>query len=175
MKSNSSEGEQAFNHDNTSLLCPCGQHAKGQRLAYQTCCQTYHQGALALTPETLMRSRYSAFVMRLHDYLIATHHPDTLNGLTQSILNSDNQTLWLGLSIQRSATTGDNGLVEFHAWYQEDNHLDAIHEVSQFIRQQGVWWYTSGEQLNPQLPKRNDTCICYSGRKFKQCCLNLAN
>ncbi|GIU02364.1 YchJ family protein [Shewanella algidipiscicola] len=175
MKSDPLTGEQVFKHSNTAQECPCGQRVKGERLTYQACCKIYHQGAFVPTPEVLMRSRYSAFVMRLHDYLIATHHPDTLNGLTKSILDSDNQTQWLGLSIQRSATTDDNGVVEFHAWYRENNRLDAIHEVSQFIKQHGVWWYTSGEQLNPQLPKRNDPCICYSGRKFKQCCLNLAN
>ncbi len=150
--------------------CPCGQQAANQPLTYQACCQPYHLGELPQTPEQLMRSRYSAFVLKLHDYLIATHHPQYLNGLTKAILDQDNHTHWLGLSVNNSHMKADEGSVEFHAWYN-DNGLDAIHEISQFIRQNGRWFYTTGEQQPPVHPKRNEACVCNSGKKFKQCCL----
>ncbi len=172
-------------------LCPCGQQVENQRLSYQACCQPYHLGELPQTPEQLMRSRYSAFVLKLHDYLIATHHPQHLNGLTKTTLdqeaknwdchnfsemesgqkNGDRHNFWLGLNVNHSQMNGDKGSVEFHAWYKDKGELDAIHEVSQFVREEGRWFYTTGEQLNPIYPKRNEMCICNSGKKFKQCCL----
>lgn len=154
-------------------LCPCGMQLEYHRLPYALCCQPYHEGKLAQTPEQLMRSRYSAFVLKKHDYLIATHAPSYLNGLTASMLDSDNHSHWLGLTINSSQISGERGCVEFHAWYHQDG-LDAIHEVSQFIKQDGVWRYTTGKQLKTQLPKRNDPCICHSGKKFKQCCSKYA-
>ncbi len=150
--------------------CPCGQKADNQPLTYQTCCQPYHLGELPQIPEQLMRSRYSAFVLKLHDYLIATHHPQYLNGLTKTILDQDNRTHWLGLNVNQTQICGNKGTVEFHAWYDNDG-LDAIHEVSRFIKEDGRWFYTTGEQLVPISPKRNEACICNSGKKFKQCCL----
>ena len=38
--------------------CPCNSDGK---LAYKDCCQPYHTGAAINTPETLIRSRFSAF------------------------------------------------------------------------------------------------------------------
>ncbi|OEG72240.1 hypothetical protein BEL05_16160 [Shewanella colwelliana] len=156
-------------------LCPCGQDILGQRLSYAECCHRFHQGDLPSHPELLMRSRYSAFVLRRHDYLIATHHPDFLNGLTRAILDSDNQTRWHGLQIINAKKNGQTGLVTFQAWYLENGKLDAIHEVSQFKWVNGKWLYTEGQQFNAILPKRNEPCLCHSGKKFKQCCIALAN
>ena len=52
---------------------------KSQRVRVYDCCGRYHAGPLHLQapdPEALMRSRYSAFVLDLRDYLMATWHPD---------------------------------------------------------------------------------------------------
>ncbi|WP_416140975.1 YchJ family protein [Marinimicrobium sp. C6131] len=53
-------------------ICSCGSQA-----AYKECCGQYHSGTPAPTPETLMRSRFSAFVQNKADYLMATWHPST--------------------------------------------------------------------------------------------------
>jgi SEC-C motif domain protein len=50
--------------------CPCGS-GKG----YAACCGLLHAGAPAADAEALMRSRYSAYVLGLADYLRATWHP----------------------------------------------------------------------------------------------------
>jgi SEC-C motif-containing protein len=53
--------------------CPCGRAA-----TYAACCGRYHHGPLAMLapdPESLMRSRYSAFVKDERAYLLATWHP----------------------------------------------------------------------------------------------------
>ncbi|QYJ87776.1 YchJ family protein [Shewanella mesophila] len=153
--------------------CPCGRQIATEltieRVSYSDCCQPYHQGERAQTPEQLMRSRYSAFVLKIHDYLIETHDTRHLNGLTKAILDQDNHTNWLGLTINDSESNGCKGCVEFHAWYKEDG-IDAIHEISQFVKQDEKWLYTTGKQLKAVMPKRNDLCICNSGKKFKQCC-----
>ena len=61
-----------------SLLAPCPCHTD---LPYADCCGPWHkgedQGSFAPTPEALMRSRYSAYVLGLIDYLLATWHPST--------------------------------------------------------------------------------------------------
>ena len=46
------------------MHCPC--HS-GRR--YKECCQPYHAGEAAPTPETLMRSRYSAYALGLVSYI----------------------------------------------------------------------------------------------------------
>jgi SEC-C motif-containing protein len=52
--------------------CPCG---SGRVL--DECCGRYHAGEAAPDAEALMRSRYSAYVLGLEDYLRATWHPST--------------------------------------------------------------------------------------------------
>ena len=49
----------------TEGACPCG-----GGVSYTHCCEPFHTGqALPPTAEALMRSRYSAFVLGLADYL----------------------------------------------------------------------------------------------------------
>lgn len=49
----------------------------GNSLPFSQCCQPYLDNqAIPETPEQLMRSRYSAYVTKNADYLIATWHPD---------------------------------------------------------------------------------------------------
>jgi SEC-C motif-containing protein len=56
----------------TLTPCPCGNNA-----GYARCCGPLHDGAVAQTAEMLMRSRYSAYVLKREDYLLATWHPST--------------------------------------------------------------------------------------------------
>jgi len=72
--------------------CPCG----GEN--YDTCCGRYHHGTPAPDAASLMRSRYSAFVLKLEDYLLATWHPDTRPASLD--LDTDN-TKWLGLEVKK--------------------------------------------------------------------------
>ena len=146
--------------------CPC-QSTRD----YAACCEPKHTGrAPAETPEALMRSRYCAFVLELWPYLIATHHPDFLNGLTESVLAQGPKTHWLGLDVVDAKQQADKGVVTFKAWYKDGKSVDAIFEQSQFVREGGLWYYTTGEQFSAQLPGRNDPCVCKSGNKFKKCC-----
>ncbi|WP_372872822.1 YchJ family protein [Shewanella sp.] len=147
------------------LRCPCG----GEE--YQLCCGPYHQGAIAKHPELLMRSRYSAFALGIWQYLIDTHHPDYLNGLTVKQLANGGIASWKGLQVFESSANGDSGEVFFCAWYKENGKLDAICERSAFVRYDNRWFYTEGKHYAVRAPGRNDPCVCHSGKKAKQCCL----
>lgn len=119
--------------------CPCD---SGQ--SYSTCCGRWHtglkQGEHAPTPEALMRSRYSAYVLRLSDYLLATWHPATAPGdLEHAPLK------WLGLEIRHAQAAGDAGVVEFVARWRDGGRGQRLHETSRFVRQGRRWYYVDGQ------------------------------
>ncbi|MCE9687684.1 YchJ family protein [Shewanella sp. AS16] len=155
---------------NPEKNCPCG---TGK--SYGLCCQPFHSGdSLPQTPEQLMRSRYAAFALKKFDYILASQHPEFLAGLTLAELAREPSPNWLGLDVMGSSQEQDRGEVSFKAWYRLDGRLEVIHEHSLFVREQGRWYYTQGEQLPAKLPGRNDPCVCHSGKKFKQCCARTA-
>src|ERR1035437_9077691 len=87
--------------------CPCD---SGQ--SYAACCGPWHSGlavgAHAPTPQALMRSRYSAYVLGLIDYLLATWHPSTAPGeLELPPLK------WLALEVRQAQAAGDAGVGGF--------------------------------------------------------------
>ncbi|MCH7372421.1 YchJ family protein [Aeromonas sp. MR16] len=147
--------------------CPCG-----SALSLPQCCGALHAGQHATTPEQLMRSRYSAFVLGLGDYLVHSWHPDFLGTLTAEQL-SQTDTRWDGLEIlaAQGGPADDAGTVEFKAWFVEGDERHCLHERSRFVRYQGRWVYTDGEQdPAPLRVGRNDPCPCGSGKKHKKCC-----
>lgn len=142
--------------------CPC---CSGK--PYTDCCQPYHQGTPARDPETLMRSRYCAFVLGEADYLQATWHPDT----RPKQLALDSSPDWTSLRIVDASEQGDAGRVHFRAFYRHDGHWGCLEERSRFVRQTGQWRYLDGEATQRiHKPGRNDPCPCGSGKKFKVCC-----
>lgn len=148
------------------MQCPCG---SGQ--TYHDCCQPLvEQQQLATSPEALMRSRYSAFCLANTDYLVATHHPDFCSADLALGLKQD-QTQWHRLQVIFSCSSQDEqtGIVEFKAYYREGEGLGILHERSNFVKQDGRWYYTDGE-FSPASLKRNSACPCGSGKKLKQCC-----
>jgi SEC-C motif domain protein len=154
-----------------SPSCPCG-----SKQTYALCCQPLHQQKQHATePEQLMRSRYSAFVKGEFNYLIATHHPEHLQGLTAAALAQSPEVNWLGLEVVTSTKDLSNNAakVSFKAWYLDKGQLDAIFENSEFIFEQGQWFYSQGQQFSTKAPERNSPCICHSGKKFKHCCMKL--
>jgi SEC-C motif-containing protein len=116
-----------------------------------------------------MRSRYSAYVLKLSDYLRYTWHPSTRS---QELDISHDDTPWLRLQIVASDKGGerdDEGHVEFAAYFQGGQ----LHERSRFVREEGRWFYVDGEILPPiteEKPGRNAPCPCGSGKKYKRCC-----
>lgn len=118
--------------------CPCG------RADYAACCGRYHGGIAAPDAESLMRSRYSAFVVGLPHYLLATWHPST----RPSTLELDLGVRWLGLDIKKAAGTGDadHATVEFVARSRHGGGpAHRLHELSRFVREDGRWFYLDGD------------------------------
>jgi SEC-C motif domain protein len=90
-----------------------------------------------------MRSRYTAFVLGLEEYLIKTWHPKTRP--TSLNLHEDPPTIWQGLQIKRVENTSEaSGIVEFIARYKMAGKATRLHETSQFERIEGRWYYLSG-------------------------------
>lgn len=131
-----------------------------------------------------MRSRYSAYVCRAGEYLLATWHPT--HRPRKLDLRSDS-TEWLGLRIVDVVDGGpddQSGIVEFIARFRNGAQVASLHERSRFVNTDGTWLYVDGDvkRQQPQAgppaspitrvagPGRNDPCPCGSGQKYKRCC-----
>lgn len=123
--------------------CPC--RPADATLPYAACCGVFHAGPhhlLAPTAEALMRSRYSAFVLDLIDYLLATWHPTTRPALIDA---NTTGMKWLGLEVRRSAMQDeDHATVEFVARSKLAGRARRLHETSRFVRVKGRWQYLDG-------------------------------
>lgn len=120
------------------LPCPCG------AASYSSCCGRFHTGAVAPDAATLMRSRYSAYVLKLEAYLLDTWHPDTRPA---SLDLAAENCKWLGLEVKKfiQESSADCATVEFVARYKSGGRAHRLHEVSRFVRNSGRWFYVSGE------------------------------
>ncbi len=102
-----------------------------------------------------MRSRYSAFVRCLPDYLQATHDaPATTRG-RRELEAAARAVTWLGLTVHRAERGGpgdDEGVVAFTARSRDERWVYALHEVSRFRRVAGRWRYVDGECRVEQAP-----------------------
>ena len=120
--------------------CPCGRVQGKKPLPYAQCCGRFLEtDTPAPDSESLMRSRYSAFVLEREAYLLQTWHP------TQRPTNVDFEPglKWLGLevreAVQQDATHAE---VEFVA-RQKPASGPAVRliERSRFVREDGRWLY----------------------------------
>lgn len=126
--------------------CPCGRLGSDRRpLPYARCCGPWHAGTPAPDAEALMRSRYSAYVLGLHDHLRATWHPRTC----PAELGPDEPALrWLGLEVRRHVPQDANhAVVEFVARSKLGGRAHRLHETSRFERDPatGRWLYVDGD------------------------------
>ena len=146
-------------------LCPC---ISGK--SYRDCCEPLHLSILdASSAEHLMCSRYSAFVMGKISYLIETLHPDQRQADDKkTLIQTIEQTKWLGLKIITHKQVGENATVEFVAFYHQQP-IGQLHECSNFIKQDERWYYVDGDILPALKLSRNELCFCGSGKKIKKC------
>ena len=116
--------------------CPCG----GEAL--ETCCGRFISGGqLPETPEQLMRSRYTAYVLADEAYLRATWDPATCPN--EPLIDSGIK--WIGLEVRASQHEGDEGTVEFIARAKVGGRARRLHETSRFVRRDGRWLYVDGD------------------------------
>ena len=157
--------------------CPCGSGNP-----YADCCEPVIQGTRnAETPEALMRSRYTAYVKKELDHLHNSLHPSQRKDYKKEegadwAKNLD----WQSLEILKTEDGGpedETGTVEFVARYRKKETPFNHHEIAEFTREDGQWYFKDGHAPKPvqsirQGPKigRNDPCPCGSGKKYKKCC-----
>jgi SEC-C motif-containing protein len=121
------------------VACPCG---SGRVL--EACCGRFHAGAAAPDAESLMRSRYSAYVLGLEDYLLATWHPDTRPAALG--LDATPRPQWLGLAVKTHTPQDEtHATVEFIVRYKLNGRAFRLHETSRFEQVGGRWLYVDGE------------------------------
>lgn len=150
--------------------CHCGNNE-----SYSNCCQPIHQSHKnAQRPEQLMRARFSAHILGLVDFVIATYHPSCnaekeRDGIAESVhLN------WTNLQVIDAPPPSNNeGFVEFKAFVEDQEEEHCMHERSRFLCEDGLWFYIDGtfpEDNVVEKVGRNDPCPCASGKKYKKCC-----
>ncbi|MCW8092027.1 YchJ family protein [Alteromonas sp. ASW11-130] len=145
------------------------------RKNFNQCCQPLLEGKqVASTAEALMRSRYSAYCTKNYYYVLNTYVESKRADLTEDDLaETAKLTTWLYLDVIPHAGL-EVDQVEFKAWYKERNTVFLLHETSRFIQEKSQWRYLDG-QLHQDCGKvsigRNDSCVCKSGKKYKQCCM----
>ncbi len=127
-----------------TIPCPCGRQHHKQIVSFEKCCARYLDH-YDLTPapdaQSLMRSRYAAFVLEREAYLKATwaaeHRPP--------VIDFDHKVKWLGLEVKRHREIdAEHAEVEFVARSRLNGRATRLHEVSQFIKRDGRWFYVDG-------------------------------
>ena len=120
--------------------CPCGSNKN-----YSECCAHFlASNEIAPNAEALMRSRYTAYTLLEEDYLLVTWHSSTRPaslGLSKEV-----PAKWLGLDVKRhELQDNEHAIVEFVARYKVNGRAQRLHEVSNFVREEGRWFYVDGQ------------------------------
>ncbi len=130
--------------------CPC--HS-GE--SYGICCQSFHLGnQFPPTALLLMRSRYTAYALRLVDYIIATTHPSNpsfklpLEEWEQNIKLFCEESEFPALEVLEYAEEGSRATVTFKAHLIQNQRNTSFCEKSSFLKVDGKWFYVDGEILS---------------------------
>ncbi len=123
----------------------------GSAKSYSDCCGPFLDGfSLPKTAEQLMRSRYTAFILKHTNYIKNTMVSPALDFFDEKfILNSP--IIWKKLEVldkQQGESTDEEGIVLFKAYYkenQEDMAVSFLEERSIFKKIAGKWFYVTGE------------------------------
>jgi SEC-C motif domain protein len=165
------------------MLCPCG-----SKKSYDECClPIVAKNQLAQSPEQLMRSRYTAYSQNMATYIFNTYAKTSQSDQSiDEIAEWGESCRWVKLIIHNVSQvecdtyTSQQNLptVHFSAFYLIKDTLFELSERSRFIKEstnhdKKEWRYLDGEIFKHEeilRIKRNDSCPCGSGKKFKKCC-----
>lgn len=141
---------------------------------YVDCCHPFlHYELDAPTALALMRSRYSAYIEKNIEYLLATwHNSINIPKYYNNIKNSCEHFQWTKLIIidpGKNSSFVEYDEVEFIAKYinKTTSISGMLYERSHFKKIEGKWYYIDGTY--PAI-KRNNVCPCGSTKKYKNCC-----
>lgn len=139
----STSGGQQTTSSDAQSHCPCG---TGK--SYERCCGPLHSGsAQPKDALVLMRARYSAYVRKLNDFLVATWHPSTRPPTLDLADRPGLRTHWLGLQVISHRTLDPQRQeVSFIARVKiGGGPAQRLAERSRFFLDEGVWYYVDGE------------------------------
>ena len=129
-------------------LCPC--HSN---LTYKECCEPFHKGSLSPNALLLMRSRYSAYALKLVDYIIGTtHHKNPqfnpkFSEWREKILQSYGEVQFEGLKILEFLDGEKEAYVTFYAILKQGNIDKSFMEKNSFLKEDGKWFYLGAALL----------------------------
>ena len=129
---------------------------------YKDCCGKFLTNQeIAETALELMRSRYSAYVLKNATYLNET----STKNIEEVSFEPSEDIKWLSLKI--NSFSKDE--VTFSAYYKSVDNIEIMKEHSFFKKEEGKLKYDSGKILNSTI-QRNELCPCGSKKKYKKCC-----
>jgi SEC-C motif-containing protein len=124
--------------------CYCGRVIKNKTVQFDQCCRRYldhFETMPAPDAESLMRSRYSAFVLKQGAYLQQTWS----SAQRPAELSFEPDVKWLSLDVRSARLTGAaQAEVEFVARSRLSGIPTRLHELSRFVKDQGRWFYVDG-------------------------------
>ncbi|MFA7610879.1 MAG: YchJ family metal-binding protein [Sulfurimonas sp.] len=144
------------------MLCYCDSNKK-----FTNCCERFLKSLFKpSTPEELMRSRYSAYVLGDGEYIVkSTVKENRFEDDIALIKEYSKSVEWLGLEVLYAKES----IVEFKAYYRDKDGIKVQHERSSFVFENEMWLYKEGELFDSKI-ERNRLCPCKSGKKYKKCC-----
>lgn len=128
--------------------CPCGTGRKAKG-----CCLPVLDGAPAATPETLMRSRYTAYAVGDVGHVMRTTDPTgphwqaDARAWGEELRRYCAAVRFEGLTVRSASADGDTGRVTFFAKLSVDGRDASFGEASRFRRVDGRWLYLDGERV----------------------------
>lgn len=124
--------------------CPCSDKP------YVECCSSYLLGKkIPTTCEQLMRSRYTAFALKDVPYIEKTMIGPAKEDFDEEALKErlkDQE--FVDLEIVETIERGNKGTVEFKAFFRIGSDGYYLHEKSEFVKQDGKWYYFDGDILS---------------------------
>lgn len=129
----------------TATLCPCGSKKK-----YMQCCKVYHDGASPKNALQLMRSRYSAYVLNIPEYIVATTHrlsrefSENKSYWKRSISKFSQDFNFRRLEVLDFKEKNSFATVTFVVHLSQDGENATFTERSLFEKINGKWMYLFG-------------------------------
>ncbi len=133
--------------------CPCGSDQE-----YDVCCRPFHRGAAPENALLLMRSRYSAYVLNLPEYIVATTHPaspqysDDKFSWKRSISRFSRGSSFHRLEILDFKEQNTLATVTFTVHLSQKGQDATFTERSHFEKLGVRWFYRSGQLVQGRAP-----------------------
>lgn len=133
--------------------CPCCSMKE-----YDHCCKLFHDGSIPENALQLMRSRYSAYVLNISDYIIATTHPaspqysENKFSWKRSISQFSRSSSFHKLEILDFKENNTLATVTFTAFLSQGSHDATFTEKSYFEKINNRWLYRGGQLAQGHAP-----------------------